>query len=61
MIFFADLVDAIREDVCVLTVLSEVLCLLDMLVNSFAHAISTKPDDRYTRPVFTGLHFFLPI
>nr|XP_009607628.1 DNA mismatch repair protein MSH4-like [Nicotiana tomentosiformis] len=45
--------DAIREDVSVLTVLSEVLCLLDMMVNSFAHTISTKPVDRYTRPNFT--------
>ncbi|XP_009334540.2 DNA mismatch repair protein MSH4 isoform X2 [Pyrus x bretschneideri] len=48
-----ELVDAIREDVSVLTLLAEVLCLLDMIVNSFAHAISTKPADRYTRPEFT--------
>ncbi|PHT95983.1 DNA mismatch repair protein MSH4 [Capsicum annuum] len=47
------LMDAIREDVLVLTVLSEVLCLLDMMVNSFAHTISTKPVDRYTRARFT--------
>ncbi|KAK6781483.1 hypothetical protein RDI58_019279 [Solanum bulbocastanum] len=47
------LMDAIREDVSVLTVLSEVLCLLDMMVNSFAHTISTKPVDRYTRARFT--------
>ncbi|XP_060179942.1 DNA mismatch repair protein MSH4 isoform X2 [Lycium barbarum] len=47
------LMDAIREDVSVLTVLSEVLCLLDMMVNSFAHMISTKPVDRYTRARFT--------
>ncbi|XP_057510615.1 DNA mismatch repair protein MSH4 [Actinidia eriantha] len=47
------LVDAIREDVSVLTLLAEVLCLLDMIVNSFAHTISTKPVDRYTRPQFT--------
>ncbi|CAK9311117.1 unnamed protein product [Citrullus colocynthis] len=47
------LVDAIREDVSILTLLAEVLCLLDMIVNSFAHAISTKPVDRYTRPNFT--------
>ncbi|KAK3224925.1 hypothetical protein Dsin_004787 [Dipteronia sinensis] len=47
------LVDAIREDVSVLTLLAEVLCLLDMIVNSFAHTISTKPVDRYTRPEFT--------
>ncbi|PON97698.1 DNA mismatch repair [Trema orientale] len=47
------LVDAIREDISVLTLLAEVLCLLDMIVNSFAHAISTKPVDRYTRPEFT--------
>ncbi|XP_031742008.1 DNA mismatch repair protein MSH4-like [Cucumis sativus] len=36
-----------------LTLLAEVLCLLDMIVNSFAHTISTKPIDRYTRPNFT--------
>lgn len=40
-----------------LTLLAEVLCLLDMIVNSFAHAISTKPVDRYTRPEFTGKLF----
>ncbi|XP_050142122.1 DNA mismatch repair protein MSH4 isoform X1 [Malus sylvestris] len=48
-----ELVDAIREDVSALTLLAEVLCLLDMIVNSFALAISTKPADRYTRPEFT--------
>ncbi|GLT35109.1 hypothetical protein SLA2020_095880 [Shorea laevis] len=48
------LVDAIREDISVLTLLAEVLCLLDMIVNSFAHMISTKPVDRYTRPEFTN-------
>ncbi|KAM7525530.1 hypothetical protein LguiA_015432 [Lonicera macranthoides] len=47
------LMDAIREDVSVLTLLAEALCLLDMIVNSFAHMISTKPVDRYTRPQFT--------
>ncbi|KAL6640022.1 hypothetical protein ACP70R_022332 [Stipagrostis hirtigluma subsp. patula] len=47
------LVDEIREDIGMLTVLAEVLCLLDMIVNSFAHTISTKPVDRYTRPEFT--------
>ncbi|XP_057977263.1 DNA mismatch repair protein MSH4 isoform X2 [Malania oleifera] len=47
------LMDAIREDVSLLTILAEVLCLLDMIVNSFAHTISTKPVDRYTRPEFT--------
>ena len=46
--------DSIREDVSVLTLLAEILCLLDMIVNSFAHMISTKPVDRYTRPQFTG-------
>ncbi|KAH9616698.1 hypothetical protein KSS87_013622, partial [Heliosperma pusillum] len=46
--------NAIREDVSVLTILAEVLCLLDMIVNSFAHMISTKPVDRYIRPEFTG-------
>ncbi|KAJ0559006.1 putative DNA mismatch repair protein MutS, core [Helianthus annuus] len=47
------LMDAIREDVSVLTLLAEILCLLDMIVNSFAHMISSKPVDRYTRPQFT--------
>ncbi|GMJ06112.1 MUTS HOMOLOG 4, ARABIDOPSIS MUTS HOMOLOG 4, MUTS-like protein 4 [Hibiscus trionum] len=47
------LVDAIREDISLFILLSEVLCLLDMIVNSFAHAISTKPFDRYIRPEFT--------
>ncbi|KAI3468970.1 hypothetical protein Pfo_025633 [Paulownia fortunei] len=47
------LMGAIREDVSVLTLLAEVLCLLDMIVNSFAHTISTKPVDKYTRPQFT--------
>lgn len=37
-----------------LTLLAEVLCLLDMIVNSFAHTISSKPVDRFTRPSFTG-------
>ncbi|KAG8662280.1 hypothetical protein MANES_01G082400v8 [Manihot esculenta] len=46
--------DAIREDVSLLVLLAEVLCLLDMLVNSFAHTISTKLVDRYTRPEFTN-------
>ncbi|XP_057520509.1 DNA mismatch repair protein MSH4 isoform X2 [Amaranthus tricolor] len=45
--------DSIREDVSALTLLAEVLCLLDMIVNSFAHMISTKPVDRYIRPEFT--------
>ncbi|CAH9134129.1 unnamed protein product [Cuscuta epithymum] len=48
-----ELMDVIRQDVSVLTLLSEVLCLLDMVVNSFAHMISTKPVDRYIRPQFT--------
>ncbi|KAK9102938.1 hypothetical protein Sjap_020192 [Stephania japonica] len=47
------LVDTIREDVAVLTLLAEALCLLDMIVNSFAHTVSTKPVDRYSRPAFT--------
>ncbi|XP_057787033.1 DNA mismatch repair protein MSH4 isoform X4 [Salvia miltiorrhiza] len=49
------LMEDIRKDVFVLTLLSEVLCLLDMMVNSFAHTISTKPVDKYTRPKFTCL------
>ncbi|XP_065857824.1 DNA mismatch repair protein MSH4 isoform X2 [Euphorbia lathyris] len=48
------LLDAIRQDVSALTLLAEVLCLLDMIVNSFAHMISTKLVDRYTRPEFTN-------
>ncbi|XP_020263535.1 DNA mismatch repair protein MSH4 isoform X4 [Asparagus officinalis] len=47
------LIDDIRKDISILTLLAEVLCLLDMLVNSFANMISTKPVDRYTRPEFT--------
>ncbi|XP_058085647.1 DNA mismatch repair protein MSH4 isoform X5 [Magnolia sinica] len=47
------LIDAIQKDVSILTMLAEVLCLLDMIVNSFAHTISIKPVDRYTRPEFT--------
>ncbi|KAK1286211.1 DNA mismatch repair protein MSH4 [Acorus calamus] len=47
------LMDTIREDISVLTMLAEVLCFLDMIVNSFAHTISTKPVDRYTRPELT--------
>lgn len=46
--------DAIRENVSALTLLAEMLCLLDMIVNSFSHMISTKPVDQYTRPEFTG-------
>ncbi|KAL8137932.1 hypothetical protein V2J09_003933 [Rumex salicifolius] len=46
--------DAVREHVSVLTLLAEVLCLLDMIVNSFAHMISTRPVDRYSRPEFTN-------
>lgn len=49
-----ELMNAIREDVSILTFLAEVLCLLDMLVNSFANTISMKPVDKYTRPQFSG-------
>ena len=61
--FFMDaaLVDAIREHVSLLNLLSEVLCLLDMIVNSFAHTISTKPVDQYIRPQFTGASSILPL
>lgn len=52
--------DAIREDVSILTLLAEVLCLLDMIVNSFAHTISTKIVDKYTRPQFTSMFTTLP-
>ncbi|KMZ57700.1 DNA mismatch repair protein mutS [Zostera marina] len=47
------LIDKIRDHISVLILLAEVLCLLDMLVNSFAHMISTKPVDQYNRPEFT--------
>ncbi|KAK7252687.1 hypothetical protein RIF29_36819 [Crotalaria pallida] len=47
------LTDTIRENVSVLTLLSEALCLLDMIVNSFAQMISTKLVGQYTRPEFT--------
>ncbi|XP_009411922.2 DNA mismatch repair protein MSH4 isoform X2 [Musa acuminata AAA Group] len=52
-IFLEGLIDVIRNDISILTLLAEVLNLLDMIVNSFAHVISTKPVDRYTRPEFT--------
>ncbi|XP_047951485.1 DNA mismatch repair protein MSH4 isoform X1 [Salvia hispanica] len=48
-----ELMEDIRKDVSQLTFLAEVLCLLDMMVNSFAHTISTKPVEKYTRPRFT--------
>lgn len=51
---YAALMDTVREDISALTLLAEVLCLLDMIVNSFAHTISTKPVDRYSRPELTG-------
>ncbi|CAM8877660.1 unnamed protein product [Rhodiola kirilowii] len=53
-VLYAALMDTIREDVGMLTLLAEVLCMLDMIVNSFAHMISTKPVDSYTRPGFTS-------
>ncbi|THU68772.1 hypothetical protein C4D60_Mb08t07370 [Musa balbisiana] len=52
-IFLEGLIDVVRSDISILTLLAEVLNLLDMIVNSFAHVISTKPVDRYTRPEFT--------
>ncbi|XP_020585214.1 DNA mismatch repair protein MSH4 isoform X2 [Phalaenopsis equestris] len=48
------LIDAIREDISLLTLLAEIICLLDMIVNSFAHMISTKPPECYSRPEFTA-------
>lgn len=58
---YVALMDAIREDVSALTLLAEVLCLLDMIVNSFAHSISTKPGYRYSRPELTGICLSLTI
>ncbi|KAL0913014.1 hypothetical protein M5K25_016443 [Dendrobium thyrsiflorum] len=49
-----DLIDAIREDISLLTLLAEIICLLDMIVNSFAYMISAKPLDCYSRPEFTA-------
>jgi len=57
LFIISGLIDEIRGDIGILTLLAEVLCLLDMIVNSFAHTISTKPVDRYTRPEFTGVQF----
>ncbi|KAG0452722.1 hypothetical protein HPP92_025386 [Vanilla planifolia] len=48
-----DLINVIREDISILTLLAEILCLLDMTVNSFANMISTKPLQSYSRPEFT--------
>lgn len=50
----AELNTRIREDLRLLTSLSESLALLDMMVNSFANLISTKPAETYVRPEFTG-------
>ncbi|RWW06532.1 hypothetical protein GW17_00030134 [Ensete ventricosum] len=51
---FAGLINVIRNDISILTLLAEVLSLLDMIVNSFAQIVSTESVDRYTRPEFTG-------
>lgn len=51
---FTDLTNRIREDLRLLTLLSESLSLLDMVVNSFGNLVSTKPDKSYVRPEFTG-------
>ena len=48
------LINRIREDLRLLTSLSESLALLAMMVNSFANLISTKPAQSYVRPEFTG-------
>ncbi|RZR73372.1 hypothetical protein BHM03_00023296, partial [Ensete ventricosum] len=49
------LINVIRNDISILTLLAEVLSLLDMIVNSFAQIVSTESVDRYTRPEFTGV------
>ena len=54
IVMFAELINRIREDLRLLTSLSESLALLDMMVNSFANLISTKPVESYIRPEFTG-------
>ncbi|KAJ3675546.1 hypothetical protein LUZ60_004588 [Juncus effusus] len=48
-----ELTDAIRKDIAILTLLAEVLCFLDMMVNSFAQMVSTKSIGQFTRPEFT--------
>nr|XP_024357253.1 DNA mismatch repair protein MSH4-like isoform X5 [Physcomitrium patens]XP_024357262.1 DNA mismatch repair protein MSH4-like isoform X5 [Physcomitrium patens] len=48
-----ELITRIREDLRLLTSLSESLALLDMMVNSFANLISTNPEESYIRPEFT--------
>lgn len=53
----AELITRIREDLRLLTSLSESLALLDMMVNSFANLISTNPEESYIRPEFTGKNF----
>ncbi|KAG0612973.1 hypothetical protein M758_6G066700 [Ceratodon purpureus] len=49
----SELINRIREDLRLLTSLSESLALLDMMVNSFVNLISTKPAESYIRPEFT--------
>lgn len=57
-VIVAELNNRIREDLRLLTSLSESLALLDMMVNSFANLISTKPAETYVRPEFTGNKIF---
>ncbi|KAH7443282.1 hypothetical protein KP509_02G028400 [Ceratopteris richardii] len=47
------LIDKIREDVTLLTLLSESISLLDMIVNSFASVVVSKEVGSYIRPEFT--------
>jgi DNA mismatch repair protein MSH4 len=49
-----ELTDQIREELGLLTLLSESVSVLDMIVNSFAHLITIQPPDSYSRPEFTG-------
>ncbi|CAM6026782.1 unnamed protein product [Sphagnum balticum] len=48
-----ELTNQIREELGLLTLLSESVSVLDMIVNSFAHLITIQPPDSYSRPEFT--------
>jgi hypothetical protein len=50
----AELINRIREDLRLLTSLSESLAILDMMVNSFANLILTKLVETYIRLEFTS-------
>jgi hypothetical protein len=53
-VIVAELINRIREDLRLLTSLSESLAILDMMVNSFANLILTKLVETYIRLEFTS-------